>query len=126
MIHCLDMHLNHFVAPCCNVKSLYLNKCNLSIIQSYFSTILPEILKLRSKQEHPGLGAYSDTKLQPVYILHVHVSDFMEILVIAGLNLAQIESGLMQTQQNLCQSFLFFQFSISCLDLLVVWLKNTS
>ena len=55
---------------------------------------------------------YLDTKL--LFILHV--TYFIEIVTITGLNFTQIESGPMQTQQNFCQPFSFIQSFISCLD----------
>jgi len=101
---CLDMHLNHFVTPCCNWNHMvkpYAIWVQFSLTSAQYYHW--EISKVRSKQEHPGLCACSDTKL--LFILHV--THFLEILVISGLNLAQIESGPMQTQQNLYQTFWF-------------------
>lgn len=69
------------------------------------------------QKEHPDLCACFDTKL--LFILHV--TYFIEILMLTGLNFAQIESGPMQTQKNLCQHFLLLQLFISCLDLLALW-----
>ena len=67
--------------------------------------------------EHPDLCACFDIEL--LFILHV--ANFIEIMKKTGVNFAQTESGPMQTQQNLCQPFLFIQLFISCLDLLALF-----